>query len=387
MNAWWSAAAYWLVEVYAMATVVLAAALITLWRIRQPARRLAVARWTLLVLLCVPPLALLTMSSTVLSTVRVLQWADPAEVCYCDVSGAPGRDRLTALAAFYATCSGLVVAWLSLGALASARLRIRATEAPASLQTLLARVAADRSRYPRLHVGGVAQPVAIGLFQPTIVLPEWFAQTEPEASVEAAIAHEWAHLRRGDLWTLAVSRWLFVLFFAHPLFYVLRGRLRADQEAIADAEAAGQSGAIAYAEALVGWARRTTSRSLGSSLGLLGRPSWLRARVALLLDPGFRVELACPRQWTVAVRVSAVVLVLGLTMFASAGLAQTALSTLTGLVPPAAPHTHPSATNNDRPPSDSPSPRWILCCPPDSPSPRWNLCCEPREVRCQLDVK
>ena len=68
-----------------MATVVLAAALITLWSNRQPSRRLAVARWTLRVLLCVPLLPLLTQSTSVASAVPGLELADLSEVCYCDV--------------------------------------------------------------------------------------------------------------------------------------------------------------------------------------------------------------------------------------------------------------------------------------------------------------
>jgi beta-lactamase regulating signal transducer with metallopeptidase domain len=384
LNAWWSATAYWLVDVYAMATVVLAAALITLWRIRQPARRLAVARWTLLVLLCLPPLALLTRSTDVARAVPDLGLAEPAEVCYCDVSGAAAGGWMPTLATIYATGSGLVVAWLALGALASARLEMRTAEAPASLRTLLQRVVADRSTYPRLRVGGVTQPVALGLLRPTIVLPEWFVETEPEARVEAALAHEWAHLRRGDLWTLAASRLLFVLLFLHPLFYVLRGRIRADQEAIADAEAAGPGGKLAYAEALVGWARRASSRSSGSSLGLLGRSSLLGKRVAMLLDSGFRVEPVCPRGWAVAVRASAAALVIGLSVLASTGVARTALSALIPVSPPAVPHTHVSPPAV---PDTHPSAAKTFSCPPESASPRWPGLGKPGDVSCEEGAK
>lgn len=357
-----------------MATVVLAAGLITLWPIRQPARRLAVTRWTLLVLLCVPPLALLAKSTNAVSVKPDLEPAELVEVCYCNASGTAASSLMPNLAMVYATCSGLAVAWLALGALASTRLGMRTSEAPASLRVLLCRVVADRSTYPRLRVGGVTQPVALGLLRPTIVLPEWFVETEPEARVEAALAHEWAHLRRGDLWALAASRLLFVLLFSHPLFYVLRGRLRADQEAIADAEAAGPGGKLAYAEALVGWARRTSSHSFGSSLGLLGRSSLLRKRVALLLDSGFRVEPTCPRGWTVAVRALAGALVIALSVLASTGVARTTLSTFVPVTPPAVPHTHPSTMKT-------------FGCPPDSASPRWPGLCQPIDLKCEADAK
>ncbi len=367
MNTWLSALAYWIVDVYAMATVVLVAALIALGSIRQPARRLAVARWTLLVLLCVPMLAVLTKSTGGAGAVPDPELADLAELCYCNVPGATPSGRVTALVTIFATCSGLVVTWLALGALATARLVVRSAEAPASLQTLLKQVVTDGPTSPRLRVGGVSQPVALGLFRPTILLPDWFVETETKAGVEAALTHEWAHLRRGDLWTLATSRLLFVVLFAHPLFYVLRGRLRAAQEVIADAEAAGPSGKVAYAEALVGWARRASRRSFGSSLTLLGRSSLLRKRVALLLDAEFRVEQGCPRAWMVAVRAAAVALVIGLSVLASTGMARAALSAVVPVNPPVVPHTHPSDAK-------------ALVCPPASVPPWWPGCCRPRDL-------
>ena len=190
MSTWWSAVAYWLIDIYAMATVVLAAALVALWSIRQPARRLAVARWTLRVLLCLPLLPLLTKPPTAIRAVPDLELMELSEICPCDTSGAVGGGRVPTLVMLFATCSGLAVAWLTLGALAMARLVALSTEAPASLRALLNRVVAKGSAHPRLRVGGVAQPVAFGLLRPTIVLPDWFVETEPEERVEAALAHE-----------------------------------------------------------------------------------------------------------------------------------------------------------------------------------------------------
>jgi beta-lactamase regulating signal transducer with metallopeptidase domain len=349
------ALACWLVAVYAMATIVLTAALIALGGLRQPARRLAISRWTLLVLFCLPPLALLTKSTNGPSAAPDL---DLDDVCYCSVSGATGGGTISTLTTIFVTCSGLVVAWLTLGALATTRVVMRSTDAPDALRSLLRRVVTDGSTPPRLRVGGVSQPVALGLFRPTIVLPGWFVETEPEAGVEAALAHEWTHLRRGDLWTLAASRVLLVVLFAHPLFYLFRGRLRADQEVLADAEAAGPRGNVAYAEALVGWARRTSRGSLGSSLGLVGRSSLLRKRVALLLDAEFRVDPTCPRGWTFAVRASAASAVTGLALLASSGTARSTFSALAPIVP----HTHGLATTGLNCPSESSVPRWSGAC-------------------------
>jgi beta-lactamase regulating signal transducer with metallopeptidase domain len=372
LNTWWSAAAYWLVDVYAMATVVLAAGLIALWGNRQPARRLAVARWTLRVLLCVPLLPLLTRTTGAVNAVPDLELLDLSTPCSCEISGADSGGLLPTLLTVFASCSSLVVAWLTLGALATGRLVTRSTEAPPSLRSLLKRVVSEGLEHPRLRVGGVSQPVAFGLLQPTIVLPGWFVESEPEERIGAALAHEWAHLRGGDLWTLAASRLLFVLFFAHPLFYVLRGRLRADQEVLADAEAAGPVGKLAYAEALVGWARRSSSPSIGSSLSLLGRSSVLRKRVTLLLDSQFSVERSCPRVWMVVVRASAAVLVTALGVLASTGTARTALSNVVPVTPRIVPHSHPSETTVG-PSLESDVQSWPALCRPR------DLCCPTTE--------
>jgi beta-lactamase regulating signal transducer with metallopeptidase domain len=150
----------------------------------------------------------------------------------------------------------------------------------------------------------VAQPVAFGLVRPAIVLPERFAEAEPAPRVESALAHEWAHVKNGDLRHLALSRVLLPLFFAHPLFVWLRRRVRADQEALADLAASHHGGPIAYAETLLNWARSGEARGIESmvpALGLWDRPSVLHHRIALLLDSDTRLETDCSPRWRLAV--------------------------------------------------------------------------------------
>jgi protocatechuate 3,4-dioxygenase beta subunit len=153
---------------------------------------------------------------------------------------------------------------------------------------------------------GIGLPVAIGVLQPTIVLPVHFVVSEPDACLEAALAHEWAHIRNGDLRWLAVLRLLNIVLFVHPLFWWLRRTIRADQEALADATASALhgDGRVAYAETLVGWARSSRRRQTGAlasaALALWERPSMLHRRVRLLLDPNNRVEPATSRRWKLA---------------------------------------------------------------------------------------
>ncbi len=338
----------WLAEVYLLATAILAAAGVAVVVLRQPARRLVVARSTLMALLLLAPLAAgarwarspregrlapSVPSSASLPAVAVNRWPggccpSPPQPIKAVVPPPIAPTPRFATAAFgpllerngirlaFVVGSGVTVAWLGLGAIASARLRARTFAAPERLRAMLARIVGEARRPPRLVIcAQVAHPVAIGLFRPTIVLPAWFAETEPEGRIEAALTHEWAHIQNGDLWLLASSRLLLPLLFAHPLYTWLRRRVRADQEAMADASAAAVEGRIAYAEALLCWARPRgvrEARTFAPSLGLWEHSSTLTGRIALLLDREFRVEPPPPRPWRLGVGVATAAVILGL---------------------------------------------------------------------------
>ena len=156
---------------------------------------------------------------------------------------------------------------------------------------------------PRLRLSSyIAQPVAIGLLRPMIFLPEQFVANEPEDRIRAALAHESAHIGNGDLGLLALCRLLLPLFHAQPLFWLLRRRIRLDQELLADAVAASTD-RTRYAEILLQWARTMTDRpasSYAAALGLWERPSQLRRRIALLLDDRFHIEQELSGRWRMA---------------------------------------------------------------------------------------
>ncbi len=340
------AIAAWLIEVYALATLVLAGAGLALLGSKQPARRLAVARAALVGLAGLGPL------------VAACRWARsaPTAVAPCCRAGVPGAP---ALVLAFGAGSALSVGWLALGSVASARLRRRSRAAPDRLGAILARVAGGGASRPALLVGdGVAQPVALGVIRPAIVLPGRFADGEPEGRVELALAHEWAHLAHGDLRSLALARLLLPLYFAHPLFAWIRGRIGADQEALADLAASRRVGRIAYAQALLGWA--ASGRAVGRggpapTLGLGSRPPALRRRIALLLDLEGRVEAGCSRAWRIGV---AAALASGLVGLALASLG----GTIAGAVEVRRPHAHPPARARPIVP-ESPFDPATLCCP------------------------
>jgi hypothetical protein len=160
------------------------------------------------------------------------------------------------------------------------------------------RIVGPGRRLPRMLLNShVRQPVALGTIRPTILLPAQAAAV-PEQHIAAVIAHEVAHLWRGDLWLLALTRWLLPVLFAHPLYWWLRGRIRDDQEALADVSAAGAAGAVDYAATLLHWVRLgRRPRVAAAVLAFWGRPSELKRRIIMLLNPAFPVESRCPGPW------------------------------------------------------------------------------------------
>ena len=202
--------------------------------------------------------------------------------------------------AAYLAGAALVGLWLCWGAAATTWLCWRAKPAADSLKAELSDVVRNRRREPRLLVSPqVATAVALGVLRPTIVLPDAMVQASPPRTLRAVLLHEWAHIRHGDLWLLALGRFLLAVLFTHPLFWLLRRAVRGDQELLADAVAAGDN-PHDYAEELVRLVRMTgddSPRSVSAAVGIWeGRSSFSR-RIAMLLDETFRVNPTGSRRW------------------------------------------------------------------------------------------
>jgi hypothetical protein len=197
---------------------------------------------------------------------------------------------------------------------------------------LITPVLNDMHKTPRVGISSrIGLPVAVGMIRPMIVLPEGFVASEPDDRLQAALAHEWAHIRNGDLRWLVLTRLLNIALFAQPLFWWLRRTIRADQEALADATASALQGDghLAYAAALVAWARSAHRRHTGvlasAALALWERPSMLHRRVGLLLDRNYHVEPTTSRRWklvTACVGLLAAVMLSMVTVRPSAATAQ-----------------------------------------------------------------
>ena len=125
---------------------------------------------------------------------------------------------------------------LLLGWLGVWRLRRRVEPVP---EWLTARVhslsQAMRVTRPLIHLSQrVTEAVAVGFLKPMILLPvAWVTELQPDM-IEAVLAHELAHIRRGDLWVNLIQRLVETLLFYHPAVWWLSRELRIDRELCCD---------------------------------------------------------------------------------------------------------------------------------------------------------
>jgi hypothetical protein len=110
------------------------------------------------------------------------------------------------------------------------------------------------------ELSGLPAAATVGWLRPLILLPpdwrEWGAEER-----RAVLAHELAHVRRGDYLAGLLARFGVALHFYHPLVYWLAARLHLQQELAADALGAGHAGGRGpYLKALARLALRQDAR-------------------------------------------------------------------------------------------------------------------------------
>jgi beta-lactamase regulating signal transducer with metallopeptidase domain len=116
----------------------------------------------------------------------------------------------------------------------------RGAEAPADLAQL-AREAASRiglTRVPAIFVhDAIAVPATIGVRDPIVVLPRPLADAS-RRDIEHVLLHELAHIRRRDALRAIGAAAVQVLYWFHPLVWLVRARLAALRELACDRDVA-----------------------------------------------------------------------------------------------------------------------------------------------------
>jgi beta-lactamase regulating signal transducer with metallopeptidase domain len=128
----------------------------------------------------------------------------------------------------------------------------------------------------------LSAPMTCGVLRPVVMLPE-DAQNWDEKDLERALVHELEHVRRCDWAIHCLARVACAAYWFHPLVWAAWRQLTLEAERSCDDAVLGNSEAIAYANQLLGLARRRTAVRRSPALAMANR-SDLAARIAALLD-------------------------------------------------------------------------------------------------------
>lgn len=138
-------------------------------------------------------------------------------------------------------CTG-TIGWLLLAGVRLVRfekLASRARSAPQGVHQQAAGLAKTMglSRCPDIRfVQGLLPPMVFGLFRaPRLLLPESLWHKLDKEQRETLLAHELAHVRRGDHWVRLLELLVTSLYWWHPITWWARHELREAEEACCDA--------------------------------------------------------------------------------------------------------------------------------------------------------
>jgi len=157
----------------------------------------------------------------------------------------------------------------------------------------------SRGRPVTLLAGpGCSEPMAFGLFRWTIVLPVRAECELTEDELRSLLAHELAHLVRGDAWWLLASRFVCALGGFQPLNHLARREWQRAAEFLCDAWAVSRTGnRLALARCLAevaGW--RWQQADCAATLAATGRRNGLADRIETLIHSEPTVDLRADRK-------------------------------------------------------------------------------------------
>ena len=96
----------------------------------------------------------------------------------------------------------------------------------------------------------IAIPIAVGLFDSMILLPEHLLEELEPADIDQIVVHELAHLRRRDDWINAIERVAQAVFFFNPGVLWIISQLDLEREVACDDWVLQQEDALPYANCL-----------------------------------------------------------------------------------------------------------------------------------------
>ena len=202
---------------------------------------------------------------------------------------------------------GAVSAWL-LGAIALSTMRYRMwrrVRAALRVSRPLMLPQVDLPSGVRLKSApSMLEPGVIGWRRPVLLLPAGIESRLTMAELQAVIAHEIAHIRRGDNLTAALHMLTEIVFWFHPVVWWIGGRLISERERACDeAVVAGGNEPAMYAQAIVNVCAMYAASPVACVAGVTSAD--LRKRIEAIVHDERPLPLVGWRKATVALTVAA----------------------------------------------------------------------------------
>ncbi|MCW8125370.1 ankyrin repeat domain-containing protein [Microbulbifer halophilus] len=145
-------------------------------------------------------------------------------------------------------------------------------------------------RCPLLVSDAIDAPMAAGFIKPVILLPEVFTEKFDSGQLAPILLHEWAHIRRRDLWVGALQELVAIVFWWSPLVRLINRRIHVSRELACDLRAARMLGSgKRFAQSLLDCAElMITRRQSVLAMGLFRKKKDLAERINAALK--FRNE-------------------------------------------------------------------------------------------------
>lgn len=231
-------------------------------------------------------------TSTIVSFAPVAGTVAPAESARTGpTSGGARPDAVTVAVTVWLTGLALYLAGLSAGLWRLRRIAARATRVDSGPWRAAARTLAGRYGLRRpvrlLRSREVALPVTWGFVEPGVLLPA-DADSYPPERIHVVLAHELAHVKRGDWIVQMAGEVLRAIYWFNPLLWATCARLRLESERACDDAVVGlgvQGGD--YAVHLLELARQFggSPRRRVPAVAMVSRPSSLERRISAMLNP------------------------------------------------------------------------------------------------------
>lgn len=141
------------------------------------------------------------------------------------------------------------------------------------------------------HSSRFSVPLVFGWRKPTILIPDWLLAPDQHETYRCVVAHELAHVERGDLWWQTLSEWLKTLLWFQPLQRKVTKRWKLASEQCCDLQSVRWGiNPIHAADSLVTAFEHISGRVPQLSLASCDGPS-LQPRVTMLLNAETQTNL------------------------------------------------------------------------------------------------